>query len=124
IRAGRLLGARESGRALVLALRPRGGRDAETISADLVLRATGVEGGYRPGAVAAVDPLVAGGCLHPDPLGLGFAVDDDGRALNRDGRVVPGLYLLGAAARGRDWECTAIPELRRAAERIAIALSG
>ena len=74
------------------------------------------------------DPLLRGlaaaGWVRPDPLGLGLAVDDDGRALMRTGGTAPGLYYIGPLLRGDAWEATAVPELRTRAARLAAARAG
>jgi uncharacterized NAD(P)/FAD-binding protein YdhS len=124
VHAGRLRSARRKGDSVLLTLSARGGGEPLEWRADLVLRATGVEGSYRRGALPAIDPLVDAGVLQADPLGLGFAVDAGGRAIARSGSPTPGLYVLGAAARGHAFEATAVPELRQAARNVAAELGG
>lgn len=62
--------------------------------------------------------MIADGLLTPDPLGLGYATSGNGTAIGADGRI-EGLYLLGPACKARLWEQTAVPELRKQAERLA-----
>lgn len=62
--------------------------------------------------------LIADGLLTPDPLGLGYATAGNGAAIGVNGRI-EGLYLLGPACKARLWEQTAVPELRKQAERLA-----
>ena len=52
------------------------------------------------------DRLVA-----PGALGLGVAVDAEGRA-------GPGLWAAGPLTKGRHWEITAVPDIRDQAKRI------
>jgi len=59
----------------------------------------------------------------PDPLQLGIATEIDGQILSRDGRAQPGLYALGSLLRGGLWECTAMPEIRKAAHSVANRLT-
>ena len=61
--------------------------------------------------------------LGPDVHGLGIDVADDGRVIGRDGAPVDSLWYLGPWLRARDWECTAVPELREQAARLAQILA-
>ncbi len=47
-----------------------------------------------------------------------------GEVVGADGRVVQGLYYIGPWLRARDWETTAVPELRGHAQRLAERLAG
>jgi uncharacterized NAD(P)/FAD-binding protein YdhS len=62
------------------------------------------------------EPLLSGlradGLLVPDALGLGFEMDDEYRLIGRDGEASRWLYYVGPFLKGRDWEATAVPELR------------
>lgn len=44
--------------------------------------------------------------------------------MGADGRIVKGLYYVGPWLRARDWEATAVPELRVHAQRLAERLAG
>ena len=70
-----------------------------------------------------VRQLLAHGLARPDPLGLGFATDADGALLDAEGRADGRLFTLGPLRRGELWECTAVPEIRVAAERLAMRLA-
>jgi hypothetical protein len=67
------------------------------------------------------DQLMASGLLTLDALGLGYETTANGLSAGSNGRI-DGLYLLGPACRPRDWEHTAVPELRTQAESLAIEL--
>lgn len=84
-------------------------------SFDLVLQAVGLDTDTRATRHPLVRSLVDGGLAAPDTLGLGLVTD-------AQGRLSPGeaLWTLGALCRGRDWESTAIPEIRQQARRIAV----
>ncbi|MEU8243924.1 FAD/NAD(P)-binding protein [Actinoplanes missouriensis] len=80
-----------------------------------------------PGSLPdTASPLVADmlhdGLLRPGPHCLGIDTDTDGRAIGTDGTVAPGLWLVGPLRRGRLWEATAIPEIRRQVEQITRSL--
>ena len=72
------------------------------------------------------DPLQAqmlrDGLMRADRLGLGIDVDGRDRVLDRDGVASHRLFALGPPTRGRHWEITAIPDIRRRAAELADAL--
>ena len=69
------------------------------------------------------DPLIedlgARGALCRDPLGLGIEVAPDGTLVDARGTPSPVLYYVGPFLKARDWEATAVPELRVHARRLA-----
>lgn len=89
----------------------------QVASYDLVLQAVGMDTDARGTSHSLVRSLLQHGLAQPDPLGLGLLVDENGR-LDPQQR----LWTLGALCRGRDWESTAIPEIRQQARRIAVQL--
>jgi uncharacterized NAD(P)/FAD-binding protein YdhS len=66
-----------------------------------------------------VDSLAVKGMLWPGPLGLGVDMDADGALVDADGVAARGIYALGAARRGVEWEVAAVPDIRRQALRLA-----
>lgn len=118
IHAARVLAVEGHG-PLAVTVRSRATQLLSTIEADRVIQATGLDT-----AVAYTrDPLLAqlldDGLATPDPLQLGVAAEPDGQLLDAEGRVQPGLYGIGSLLRGSLWECTAMPEIRAAAGRLA-----
>jgi uncharacterized NAD(P)/FAD-binding protein YdhS len=92
---------------------------------DLVVNCTGPQPVPTPGWSPLVDTLLATGSIRANRLGLGLDLDRDGRVVDASGRVAPGLFAVGAARRGVDWEVAAIPDLRRqAAELASVVLAG
>jgi uncharacterized NAD(P)/FAD-binding protein YdhS len=89
----------------------------EVATYDLVLQAVGMDTDARNTPHSLVRSLLQQGLARSHPLGLGLDVDATGR-LAPDQR----LWTLGALCRGRDWESTAIPEIRQQARRIAVQL--
>lgn len=109
---------------LAVTVRSRATQRTSTIAADRVIQATGLDT-----AVAyAHDPLLAQlldeGLATPDALQLGVAAEADGQLLDAEGQPQPGLYGIGSLLRGNLWECTAMPEIRAAAHRVAHTLVG
>ena len=113
-----------------MTVRPRGSRAAGAPSpaADVVLDAGAVIRctGPREQLASLGDPLLDGlfatGDARPGPLGLGLAVDGDGRLLDRAGEASDTLWAIGPLRRGALLETTAIPEIREQAEALARAL--
>ena len=79
--------------------------------------------GPRSRIQALKDPLfhalLRQGLLVPDALGLGIEADAVGALLDREGIPSKTLFYTGPLLKARDWECTAVPELRLAAARLA-----
>ncbi len=64
------------------------------------------------------------GWLRADPLGIGLDVDQDSRAIGREGKVSEQLLVLGPMTRGAFWEIVAVPDIRRQAWSVARRLAG
>jgi uncharacterized NAD(P)/FAD-binding protein YdhS len=120
--AARVTRVRVAGDALALDLRRRGHDRVETLPAQRLLRATGIDGPLQRGVDPLIDTLIRQDLVRAHPLGLGLDVDEAQRVLDARGQAVPGLYALGALARGLLWETTAIPELRQRAAVLAAAI--
>jgi uncharacterized NAD(P)/FAD-binding protein YdhS len=73
------------------------------------------------------DPLLRAqlrdGVARPDVCRLGLDVTSAGALRGRDGTVSQTLFALGPLTRGALWEVTAIPEIRRQCEVLALHLS-
>jgi len=107
---------------LEVQLQPRGARIAETHTVDAVLicLAPSIALTQRDDDLARA--LLARDLAADDALGFGWRVDADGRTLDAAGRALPGLYALGPLLRARDWETTAVPEIREQAAALAARL--
>lgn len=70
-----------------------------------------------------VQSLLSSGTIRPDAHSLGIDIADDGRPVSCDGTPVDRLYYLGPWLRARDWEATAVPELREHAAELARTLA-
>jgi len=67
--------------------------------------------------------LLKSGLVVADPLQLGLLAQADGRLISAEGYIHHGLYAIGSLLRGNLWECTAMPEIRQAANHLATLLS-
>ncbi|HVW34960.1 MAG TPA: hydroxyacylglutathione hydrolase, partial [Acidimicrobiia bacterium] len=122
IAAGRILSVAEHRSGAEVIVRPRQGRGATgpiRIDAAAVIRCTGPREQLGEVGDPVLDSLFAVGDARPGPLGLGLAVDADGRLLDRHGRPSDVLWAIGPLRRGALLETTAIPEIRVQASALA-----
>ncbi len=100
-------------------VRPRGSRDVRELTVGAVVNCSGPSGDTRRLRDPLFDRLRLQGLVRPDPLGLGIDVGSHGALIDNDGFESPLLYYVGPFLRARDWEATAVPELRQYARRMA-----
>jgi uncharacterized NAD(P)/FAD-binding protein YdhS len=99
--------------------RPRGTQRSRAWLVDRVVNCTGPDMRVARNPDPLVQSLLASGLMRPDAVGLGIDLAADGRVISRAGAPVDSLYYLGPWLRARDWEATAVPELREHATRLA-----
>src|SRR5579859_1368157 len=104
---------------LSLQYRPRGREEIAKLDVDYVVNCSGPSSDYGAIEQKLVRSLFDRGAVRPDPLCLGLDVDANLRMIDHEGKVQPRLYGLGPVTKGRFWECTAVPEIRRQAEELA-----
>ena len=122
ILAGRLEGLRQVGNRVQARWRRRGRSAVEEAAFDLVVNATGPESRYDRSRDPLLRQLFAAGHVRPHPLGLGLDATAAGELRAADGSLAPHLYSLGAPMQGVLFECTAIPDIRDAAQDLAALL--
>jgi uncharacterized NAD(P)/FAD-binding protein YdhS len=108
---------------LQVSVRHRASQQHEILSADLVIQATGLDTAVAYTEHALLSRLLRDGLAMPDPLQLGVAAHPDGQLLNARGELQVGLYAIGALLRGNLWECSAMAEIRVAAQQLARRLA-
>ena len=116
---GRFQQIEEGEHGLTIRYRPRGRETQESLVVDHVVNCSGPSSDYGAIEQKLVRALFDRGEIRPDPLNLGLDVDSSLRLIGQDGTVQPRLYGLGPVTKGRFWECTAVPEIRRQAEELA-----
>lgn len=119
VAGGRLLDVQEVDGGVQARWRPRGGGDLQRSVFAAVINCTGPSSDLRRHGPPLMRQLQGDGWLRADPLGLGLQVDAHGTVIGADGRATPGLHCVGPLLRARDWEATAVPELRVHALRLA-----
>ena len=117
--AGRIAGVSETGTAIEVRVALRGDAPPEILTAARVVNCTGPGMDFSASRDDLVRDLLARGLARPGPLGLGFDADPDGALIGSDGRPSTALFTLGPPLKGRDWETTAVPEVREQALALA-----
>ncbi len=116
ILAGRIVELAPRADGVRVSLRRRGQQAVETKPVDWVINCTGPEGDYSRSRLPLVRALIGQDLIRPDAYRLGIDVDSDFTVLRTDGSRAEGLVTLGPPTRGRFWEVTAVPHLRRQIE--------
>lgn len=122
LQAARLLGFEEQADRVRVRLRPRGTRQTLYVDAGMVINCTGPESNTLQTREPLVSALRADGLACPDALGLGLEVDERYALVNAAGHSSRHLHYIGPFLRARDWEATAIPELRQHVAQLAAHL--
>ena len=112
IRAARILAMEEHQDGAQISIRPRGASAIETISAGTVINCTGPTSDFQIAGERLLMSLADDGQVQQDPLRLGIAVNGQLQICDREGRAHPDWYCVGPLLKSRDWEATAVPELR------------
>ena len=119
VAGGRLVDLQAVSGGLQARWRPRGGGALQSGVYAAVVNCTGPSTDLGRHGSPLVRQLLGDGWLSVDPLGLGLQVDAHGTVIGAQGQPTPGLHCLGPLLRARDWEATAVPELRVQAHRLA-----
>jgi len=122
VHAARVLSV-DGNRPLEVTVRARTSQIQSTLEADLVVQATGLDTAAAYTEHPLLSQLLQDGLAVADPLQLGVAAQPDGRLLDAHGNPQPNLYAIGSLLRGNLWECTAMPEIRAAAQVLAQMLA-
>ncbi|USI71439.1 FAD/NAD(P)-binding protein [Sphingomonas morindae] len=108
---------------MALSYRPRGETGVASLTLARLINGTGPQGNLTRTAEPLLAALHARGLLRPDPLRIGIDVDQQSRAIGRDGRASDRLLVLGPPTRGAFWEIVAVPDIRRQAWAVARRLA-
>ena len=122
VQASRVLRV-EGASPLRITLRSRVSQLVSTLESDLVIQATGLDTALAYTEHEFLCSLLDHGLAVADPLQMGVVAQADGQLINGSGQLQRGLFAIGSLLRGSLWECTAMPEIRKAAHRMARDLS-
>lgn len=119
--AGRITGMRPDPLGLQVEVQPRGGGPASLLRVARIINCTGPDSDLTRSNDPLIRSLLEQRLITPDRLRQGILTAADGSALTaHDGP--PRLFALGALRRPREWESTAVPELRVQAAELARTL--
>ncbi len=119
VHAGRLEQLHLVDDAVEVQWRPRGAAKLRAWLVDRVVNCTGPDARIEKLADPLVQSLVANGLVRADAHGLGIDTAADGCVIGASGSPIERLYYIGPWLRARDWEATAVPELRGHAAALA-----
>lgn len=108
---------------LNVTVRSRANQVVTRLESDIVVQATGLDTAVAFAEHPLLSGLLQDGLAIADPLQLGVLAQSDGCLINAAGEIQHGLYAIGSLLRGNLWECTAMPEIRNAADALAMQLS-
>lgn len=116
--AGRMVSCTAGPDDVAITFRPRGQTATHALKVQRVISATGIPslGDTREPLIAQ---LIADGLATLDPLEIGLDVDSEFAVRDAGRDRVSGLWALGPVVRGVFWECTAVPDIRDQAMRLA-----
>lgn len=118
---GRFGGVEDGDQGATVVVRPRNAPE-QRIPVQRVINATGMERASRCNDTLLCN-LLARGLVRFDAQGLGVQVSDALQVVDAEGHAANDLWALGPITRGVFWECTAVPDIRIQAERLATSLA-
>jgi uncharacterized NAD(P)/FAD-binding protein YdhS len=102
---------------------PRGATEPASLTVSRVVNCAGPGADYARISHPLVRALLDLGTVRPDPLRLGLDVTGACALLDRGGAISRRLFAIGPVTKGRFWEMTAVPDIRRQCELLALHLS-
>lgn len=123
VKAGRLRRLRLEGGQTSAAYATANGQTT-TLHVARVINCAGPGADYTRIAAPLLQDLLSRGIARPDPLPLDLDVSGTGALIGRDGSISRRLFAVGPPTRGRFWEMTALPDIRRQCELLAATLAG
>ncbi|GLK47663.1 pyridine nucleotide-disulfide oxidoreductase [Brevundimonas intermedia] len=118
ITPGKIVQIKRDGDAIQAVYRPRGRRRSVIRRFDAVVNCTGPLGRVADSADPLIQDVLHKGFAAPDPMGLGFQVDEDGDLIHPTS-TASNLHVIGPLARATFWEMTSVPDLRGQAQKLA-----
>ncbi|MDR3436857.1 FAD/NAD(P)-binding protein [Telmatospirillum sp.] len=117
--AGQLLEATVGTDGVSVVCRPRGGAEHRQLEVGHIVNCSGPCSDFAKIRHPLLARLIGDGLARPDSMRLGLDVDPLMRLLDGNGHPQERLFALGPVTRGRFWESTAVPEIRRQAKCLA-----
>lgn len=122
VHAGRIRAYDTVGDRVNVTYRVRARDEMRTLSVARVVNCAGPGADYSRISDPLVKNLLAKGMIRPDPLSLGIDVTSNCAVRNDRGAISGRLFAVGPATKGAFWEMTAVPDIRRQCEFLAMHL--
>jgi len=117
--AGRIIDVTVSLNNLIAEISLRGGNKIQTLKVQRIINCTGPMTDISKFQGQLYANLLAKKIIRPDEMKLGIDATADGRIIDQVGNESKSIFTLGSLLKGKLWESTAIPELRKQAEIVA-----
>lgn len=121
--AGRVTGYEPHSEGVSVQLRRRGAQFEERIEVGAVINCTTPAFDLQQLDDPLLTSLRTDGLLVPDTMGTSMEVAPSGALVDSTGKESNWLYYVGPFLQARDWEATAVPELREYVKRMAGTLT-
>lgn len=120
VRAGRMRAFHIEDHNVRVTFRPRGPADRlDELRVTRVINCAGPGADYDRIAHPLARALLRRGVVRPDPLRLGLDVTAACATIDGAGAISRRLFAVGPVTKGRFWEMTAVPDIRRQCEVLA-----
>jgi uncharacterized NAD(P)/FAD-binding protein YdhS len=123
VQAGRIRSYSVDGASVRADYMPRGAAEPASLTVSRVVNCAGPGADYGRISHPLVRTLLDDGTVRPDALCLGLDVTAACALLNHAGDVSRRLFAVGPVTKGRFWEMTAVPDIRRQCELLALHLA-
>jgi uncharacterized NAD(P)/FAD-binding protein YdhS len=123
VHAGRIQSYRQADGEVGVTYRVRHTEEMRTLTAMRVINCAGPGADYSRISDPLVKSLLAKGMIRPDPLNLGIDVTSNCAVRDGRGAISGRLFAVGPATKGAFWEMTAVPDIRRQCEFLAMHLA-
>jgi uncharacterized NAD(P)/FAD-binding protein YdhS len=122
VHAGRIRSYDLAGNRVNVNYRVRAKDEMRSLSVARVINCAGPGADYSRISDPLVKNLLTKGMIRPDPLNLGIDVTSNCAIRNSRGAISGRLFAVGPATKGAFWEMTAVPDIRRQCEFLAMHL--
>jgi len=117
--AGRIAGITSSKDSLTISVKLKGTDKQEILQVQRVINCTGPQPDISKFDSKLYSNLLTKKMIRPDDMKLGIDASAEGRIIDGTGKESKDLFTLGSLLKGKLWESTAVPELRKQAAQVA-----
>ncbi|MFZ7146560.1 MAG: FAD/NAD(P)-binding protein, partial [Bacteroidota bacterium] len=119
VMAGRISDINEADGFLEVKIALRGSDKTEIVKVQRIINCTGPLTDITKFKSELYSGLLRKKFIQPDEMKLGIDATADGRIIDENGKASNSIFTLGSLLKGKLWESTAVPELRKQAELLA-----